>query len=493
MRTGNSPKTSHGFLNFIMKSRIRSEDVKLPELAFGYFLGPFGALITNALFVSFLNRFYTDILGMKGTFITLLPLVSTVFVVIGNLVMGIVMDKTKTPAGKARPFLLISAPLMLVSIVLIFSVPTGNEILMMVWVAISYNLFFAIAYPTYFVAHSMMIPLSTRNSDQRGRLSVASQVANLGSTGLFATMLFPMLFYPKLKNRSAWLICMCIVGAVACAGIILEFCFTRERVTEETLDVREKKDDKVPAIKQLKAVVSDKCWWMIILFYLFFNLAAAFKNLSMSYYCDYILGSYQDGITQTVVAAISGIPIAAGVIFAWPLAKKFGKKNSIAAGLFLSVAGGLFAMTAMDSFGIVVSGVFIKTLGTIPACYVMMALFSDVLDHLEAKNGFRCDGLSMSLYSVIMVGASGIVTAVFNGLISMSGYVAPSVVDGVMVAATQNNSTRWVIALCFLGAETVANGVLGIMMIFCDVEKHIEEDQKIIKERKLLTAFGKRC
>lgn len=96
----------------------------------------------------------------------------------------------------------------------------------------------------------------------------------------------------------------------------------------------------------------------------------------MSYYCDYILGSYQDGITQTAVAAISGIPIAAGALFAWPLAKKMGKKNSIVAGLILSGVGGLFAMTDMSNFKVVVLGVFVKTLGTIPACYVMMALFA---------------------------------------------------------------------------------------------------------------------
>ena len=128
-------------------------------------------------------------------------------------------------------------------------------------------------------------------------------------------------------------------------------------------------------------------------------------------------------------------------------------------------------MTAMDNFGIVVSGVFIKTIGTIPACYVMMALFADVLDHLERKNGFRSDGLSMSLYSVIMVGAFGVVTAIFNGLISMSGYAAPSIIDGVTVAARQNDSTRWVIACSFLGVETVAYAILAVMMIFLKVEK----------------------
>lgn len=217
---------------------------------------------------------------------------------------------------------------MLLSIFLIFSVPTGNDSGQLCWIAISYNLFFAVAYPAYFVAHSMMIPLSTRKSNQRGKLSIASQVANLGSTGLFATMLFPMLLYPLLKNQKAWLICMGTIGVIACVGIMLEFLFTRERVTEELNVENEEKAGKTVSIKkQLKAVVSDRYWWMIILFYLFFNMAAAFKNLSMSYYCDYILGSYQDGITQTAVAAISGIPIAAGALVCMASCKENGEKE----------------------------------------------------------------------------------------------------------------------------------------------------------------------
>lgn len=469
-------KKEKGFLQFLMKSRIRSENVTLPEMALGHLVGPFGALISNAVFTSFLNRFYTDILGMAGTFITLLPLISTIFVVIGNLAVGVIIDRTKSSLGKARPYLLISAPVMFVVIILMFAVPSGNDLLMLIWIAVSYNLYFAIAYPVYFMAHSMMVPLSTRNEDQRGKLSVISQMANMGAAGLFAAILFPMLVYPHLKNQRAWLICMCLIGAAALVGILLEFCFTRERITEEIQSGQvnvenDEKEDKVPITKQIRGVVTDGYWWMIIIFYLLFNLSGGIKNLSMSYYCDYILGSYQDGITQTVVAAISGIPSALGIVVAWPLARKFGKKNCIVAGLFLAVIGGLISMSAMDNFGVVVTGIFIKTLGTIPACYVMMALFADVLDHLEKKNGFRCDGLSMSLYSVITVGAFGVVTAIFNGLISVSGYVPPSIIDGIAVAAQQNDSTRWVIACCFLGVETVAYAILAVMMIFLRVEK----------------------
>lgn len=475
-------KRKNGVLEILTQSRIKSANVTRSEKMFGYLFGPFGALVTNAVFTSFLNRFYTDILGMVGAFITILPLVSTIFVVIGNLVMGVLIDKTKTNMGKARPYLLISAPLLAVSCVLIVAAPQSSDILKVIWIAVSYNLYFAVAYPIYFMAHSMMVPLSTRNTHQRGKLSVISNMANMGAAGLFAAMIFPMLVYPNLKNQRNWLICMCVIGTVALIAILLEFCYTRERITEE---ISLKTDEeKIPIGKQLKGVVSDPYWWIVILFYLLFNFSGGLKNLSMSYYCDYVVGSYQDGITQTVLAAISGIPMGIGVVIIWPLANKFGKKNITVAGMVLAVAGGVISLIRPQHFLLVSIGVMIKTLGTVPACYVMMALFADVLDHLEAKNGYRSDGLSMSLYSVIMVSALGIITSVFNGMISATGYVAPSIINGVATPALQNDGTKWIFIISFLGVETVAYALLVLFLSFLRVEKHIEEDHTIILDRQ---------
>lgn len=464
---------------------LKKDSVSLPEMALGYFLGPFGVLIVNAVFTCFLNRFYTDALGLSGKFITALPLVCTIFVTIANIILGILIDRTRTKMGKARPYLLVAAPLMVVSCVLMFSVPTGNIRLELIWIAVSYNLYFAVAYPIYFLSHSMMVPLSTRDSAARGKLSVISNAANMGAAGLFASILFPMLIYPRLKNQRAWLICMSIMGAVALAGALVEFCFTRERITEElylkkleaTAGEKTSKEE-LPLKQQLKGVVTDKYWWLIIVFYLLFNLSGGMKNLSMSYYCDYIVGKYQDGITQTLLAVFSGIPMVLGMFTAWPLAKKFGKKNCTVAGLWLAVAGGVISFTNPTNFIMVAIGVTIKTLGTIPACYVMMALFADVLDHLERKNGYRSDGLSMSLYSIITVPAGGIMTAVFNGLISLSGYQPPQLVNGVMEAAVQNDATKWVIIMGFLGAEMIAYAILAVTTSFLKVEEEQKEVQK---------------
>lgn len=47
----------------VLKTRITSANVKPPEMLLGYFVGPFMAFISNAIFASYLNRYYSDILG----------------------------------------------------------------------------------------------------------------------------------------------------------------------------------------------------------------------------------------------------------------------------------------------------------------------------------------------------------------------------------------------------------------------------------------------
>ena len=102
------------------------------------------------------------------------------------------------------------------------------------------------------------------------------------------------------------------------------------------------------------------------------------------------------------------------MVVAWPIARKLGKKRAVVTGLCFSVVGGLVCFLNVHSFGMVAASMVLKGIGSIPAVYVTMALLSDVLDHLEAKNGFRSDGFTMSVYSSIMVGLSGLCIGVLN-------------------------------------------------------------------------------
>lgn len=107
-----------------------------------------------------------------------------------------------------------------------------------------------------------------------------------------------------------------------------------------------------------------------------------------------------------------------------------------------------------------------------------------MLDHLEWKNNFRCDGIAMSINNIIAVTTVGIVTGLFNMLLSKCGYVAPSLINGETVAAVQSVATKNAITFSFVGLETITSVILIVILAFINVEKHIDKEQAEIKARK---------
>ena len=471
----------------LLNSRVKSDEVKKSEKWLGYLLGPSGALLLNAVLATYLNVYYTDVLKLTtiwgGAFLTVFPIISKVIDAITNVIMGYIIDHTKTAQGKARPWLLLSAPLLLISGVLLFVVPQGNETVQVIWVMLSYNLFYSFAYTIYNMSHNLMVPLSTRNTEQRGSLSVFNQISTIMMSGIIVALIFPMLIMPQLGvDKSKWIVTMSILSCLALPLTLMEYYFTKERVTME--DINKKDEEKIPYKNLLKAIFTDKYMVLILLYFLIYTVGTQFKNLGLVYFCNYVLGSYNDGKTQTMISVIGGIPMGIGIFAVWPLAKKFGKRNLTIAGFVLYAIGSAICWICPTNMVVVLVGQFIKNIGGLPCSYVFMALFADVLDHLEWKNNFRCDGIAMSIYNIIAVTSVGIVTGLFNMLLSKSGYVAPSLINGETVAAVQSVATKNAITFSFVGLESITAVILIVILAFINVEKHIDKEQAEIKARK---------
>lgn len=475
----------------LLRTKITSANAQPKEMFLGYFLGPFIALISNAIFGSYLNRYYTDVLGTTTwapTFAMLMPVISVIFVILGNLVVGQIMERTRTSQGKARPLLLTAAPCIVIAIALLFLSPNDGSVGTLIWIAISYNLYYAVAYPMYYTSHSTMVALSTRNSKHRGMLATFSNAAGVAAIGIGASIIFPlfqgMLFVTKdgavdaQASYGAWKTFMVALCVVTFLGIVLEYFFTRERITEENMKLNIQ-GERVPMKKQIKAVVTDRYWWFIILYFLLFQLGGMVKNGSMTYYCRWMFDAANEtaaGSYQAMLGMIGGIPTAIGMVIAWPLASKLGKQKSVVIGMFICVIGGMVSFIDVHNFAFVCTGVVLKAVGSIPAMFVTLALLSDVQDHLEAKNGFRSDGFTMSVYGAIMVGMSGLGSGIINGLLSMGGYNAS--------LPAQSAGTETALVICYLVVELVCYGIIAVMLLFLTVEKHIPEDHKIILENQ---------
>lgn len=475
------------FAGGALRSRVRTRDVSRSEKWLGYLLGPSGALLLNAVLATYLNVYYTDVLKLTtvwgGAFLVVFPILSKVLDAVTNVVMGYIIDRTRTPEGKARPWLLLSAPLLAITGILLFTVPSASEGIQVIWVMVSYNLYYSFAYTIFNMSHNLMVPLSTRNTTQRGGLSVFNQIATIMMSGILVALVFPMVIMPMIGvDKSKWITLMSVLSILALPLTLLEYFFTTERVTLEGQQTGEK--PPVPFMQQLRAIFSDKYMLIIYAYFLIYTTGSSIKNVSLVYFCNYVLGAYNDGFTQTMLSVIGGIPMGIGIFAVWPLAKKFGKRNVTLAGFLLYALGSAVCCAFPTNMTVMLVGQFIKNIGGLPCSYVFMALFADVLDHMEWKTGFRSDGIAMSVYNIIAVAMVGICTGIFNGMLSSAGYIAPEIVEGATVAVAQTASVKGVITFGFVGLEVITGVVLAVLLIFLNVERDIGRKQAEIKARQ---------
>lgn len=446
---------------------IRTPEVKTAELLLGYFIGPFGAMLSSGIFTSFLQAYLGDVLGLDAGFLSVLQLVSTILIVAANLIVGQLIERTRSLAGKARPWILLSALTLSIASVLMFVIPFEGAARYL-WIAIAYNLYYAVAYPIYNTANATMIPVSTRDSEKRSALASMTNVAGLGVMGA-GSMVFPILVANVLtyeaSNQYRWLICMAAVAIFSALTIYLQFLYTRERVTEELMGQGSAEEKKAISMgEQLKAVTSEKWWWIVIAFYLLFQWSGAVKNGSMVYFCQQVLND-TTGTAQSLLAILGAIPMAIAAAFVVPIANRFSKKLLCLVGMVVGVIGGVIAGMSGSNLIMVGIGIALKCLGSSPACYLILAMLADVIDHIEYKSGIRTDGLTMSIYSSLMVAATPIGGAIIQAL---------NAVLDIRTASAVN----------YIWIETIGFGLCAVLILFFNVEKNLPQEQRAIAARK---------
>ncbi len=465
----------------VLNSKIKSANVQNGEKWFGYFIGP--AFIYCMFYMcgqTYLNQFYTDVLKMTaiggGLFLTLLPILSKILDAVTNILMGRLVDKTRTKQGKARPWVLISGIFLAVSGVLLFTVPTANQTVQVIWVIVSYNMYFCFAFTMYNISHMLMVPLSTRNSRQRDMLGMFTSMGTNMIPGMVVSMLFPLLILPIIGvNQGKWITVMSIISILALPAVMLEYYFTRERVTEEQIE--ETEENQISFSKQIKGCFKSKYWIVIMGIVIVYNIYNNFQVTSLLYYVKWVLGtpdSYEN--VYALLNAVGQAPLGFGVFLMWPLIKKFGKTNCMIVGSASSIIGNVICIIFANNLSMVMAGMFFRSFGSLPITYTLISMIADSLDHVEWVNKFRCDGFSSSVYSIILTVTVGISTGIFNLCLSVNGYDAALASQGI---AAQRFLTAGTFVVPAVGAFLIA-----FLCSFYKIDKEIVGIQHDLVERK---------
>lgn len=476
-------------------SKVTSANIQTSEKVWGYFVGPmFMYMAYYAIAGTYLTQFYTDVLGIGGVFLTMMPVFSKIFDAITNVIMGRIIDKTRTRQGKARPWLAISGVLIMISGIGLYTVPKAGYTVQIVWIIVSYNLFFALAFTIYNMSHTLMVPLSTRNTKQRDSLAMLTSMGTSMIPGFLVVILLPFI----IKNigvgaaaQSRWIIVMGLLSVFALPAVLIEYYFTKERVTEESInDAGENKMAVVPMADQIKACLTNKYWLMVMAVWALFQFSQFLSTNSMIYFANWVLGSsVAEGATnQVLINAIGQFPLGIGIVVLWPLVKKFGKRWVFQIGFVIGAIGCLIVMINPTSLIGVVAGLFIKSWGALPT-YAIAAVLAEAMDQVEYTSGFRVDGFTASINTIIATIAAGIGQSILLGGINAFGYIAPASSADVI---TQPHAVQTFFTWAFVGICMIAYLVMALIMTFYDAEDHAKEvaDTIIDRHRKAAEARG---
>lgn len=470
----------------IFNSRIQSPTVTKKEQWLGYLLGPGGVLLLNAVISGYLNTYYTDVLKvgtlMGGAFLVIMPIVSKIIDAVTNILMGQIIDRTKTAQGKARPWLLVAAPAVVVSAMLLVLVPRSSELVQVIWLTLSYNLYYCFAYTIYNMSHTLLMPLSTSNTKERDKLAMFSNVGNCVIPGMFVSMLFPMLVRPWMGvNGGRWILVFGVCSAIVLPAILLEYYFTKERITENENEHHLEQPKTLPMRVQLKACLNSKYWVMAMSMLVVGALLNGIVIVGRIYYCDWVLGTYNDGLTYTILNAVGQFPLGIGIFLVWPLVGKFGKRNCILVGSVLAVIGGLVSLYAPRNLIVVLAGLVVASFGVLPNTYTGTALMADAMDYVEYRHGFRCDGLTASIYSIVTTISAGIGTGIVNMGLAAFNYVPPAA-DGSWNPQSQELQTLLIVMA--LGLAVVGPLVNVIALLPYKLDKEMPKIRMEMEARK---------
>lgn len=470
MSSGNEQKNegagAKGAANGQNTQAANTHKLKFSEkIAYG--MGDSAANVYVAMTGSFLTGFYTDTVGLAAAAVGTMMLVTRVFDGITDLLMGGIVEKTHTRWGKARPWVLWTAPFMALGLILLFTVPkslygTNGGL---IYAYITYIFMNCLVYTANNLPFNAL--LSRMSLDVQDRADTASvrfimtQITTLIVNAVTAS----------LVSSVGWVTLAVIYGLIEVVMLLWCFFGCKEHIGEDE-ESKTVKTEKVPMKVGLKAVLTNKYFYFQALLFLVLYIYVVCIGSSTYYFCNTVLGNLSImtviSSAMTIAAIISNFIVPYGV-------RKFGKRICMIAGCILVIIGSAVVGLAGTNIALVVVGQLIRGFGQGPIMSGIFAMTADIVDYGEWKKGIRTEGLVNSATSFGMKVGIGLGSAVCTGILSIGGYVGTAEVQTASAIASIK------FAFGYMGVITMV--ICLILVLLLNLDKYMPQIQKDLKAK----------
>ena len=360
---------------------------------FGYMFGDWGGCMTFALMASTFTMYCTNALGIDPTLLGTLVIIWTIWDAVNDPMMGALMDKMfarkQDKRGKFRPWLLRATPLLCVTAIALWTVPTFCDGIALIVVLFSCKILYEASYTMFNIPMGSLLSAMSTTDAERASLSSARGVGSMFGNmipGLAAPIIIGMF---GDRNTIGY-----TIAGVTCAVIGFVVCFLHYAMTEERTTVGEatkaddiKFSDILVVFKKNRPFVALCIHGVCICL-----MQYATQTLGMYMYS----AVYHDVTYQSIASALSS-PFMIGSMIAVPfLCKKIGLEKLIRYSLLIggAICGCLFVMHLTMEVPPLVHGVLLGIGSGFAMVSIQMqwGLVGEAIDYNEYATGKRTEG-----------------------------------------------------------------------------------------------------
>lgn len=431
----------------------------------GYGSGDIAGNVVYAFLSSFVMIFLSDTVGLNPGIVGTLIMFSKLFDGITDIFFGVMIDKTNTKMGKARPWMLWAYFGCAAMIIAIFAIPAGlGDFAKYAWFFIAYTALNAVFYTANNIAYSALTALITKNGSERVQMgSIRFMFAFGTSLCIQAITVDAVKFFGG--GAAGWrtvAILYAIVGLIVNTISVLSVKEIPESELDETDSQEEMEEVEKYKLKDAaKMLIQNKYYLIICGIYVLTQIFTATLNMGI-YFMKYILGD--EGLLGTFALAIN-IPLIFGLVLTPILVKKFKGmyKINLAGYAAATIARGLVIAAAyMGSVPLMLLFSGIASIGMSPLQGDLNALIAEASDYTFHTKHKRIDGTMYSCTSLGVKIGGGIGTALAGWLLAASGFVANAVV--------QSQSTINMLYVMYLWIPMIINLIITVLLSRLKVE-----------------------
>lgn len=383
----------------------------LPRLL-AFSLGSIPAYMLISMTGVYLPPFYAGKMGVTltviGATIGLLRLADLGL----DIALGWLMDNTRTPLGRYRPWYLAGLPVLWLSVYKVFNPPANPDTTyLFTWYILLY-----VAYSMLVLGHSAWAATISGKYHERSRMF--GWMLGVGVAGSSFLGLLPKLTHGKIAPADpgsiptiGWL----IMG-ISTVAVIIAFFSTPERATPVATKERN-------TLKDYFAVITNPSMFRLVAADLFLILG---PGASAPIYLFFFREA--KGFTPADVGLLL-IPYGAAGILAAPIwakiAQRLGKHRTVQlAGLFYAVFQTILMLVPTGMFWPTFASMF--SVGFCAAAFIVLirAMVADVADELRLTTGQERSGVLYALVTLTQKLGSSLAVAIIYPILDLFHYVA---------------------------------------------------------------------